>query len=159
MIYANGHWMRSVTDRVLSHLETTNSKKLSAKMVPEINFASGCSLAQHPGWLNSKWILKDCRFRSVIIFFPGKAVVLGTTVVNFFNCHCCIDDSRPSTSRFTQCLICKGFGHRRERWELPAKCSGYAAAHITEFHTCTTSGGIMCDHTLMRCANCPTANY
>lgn len=157
-IHANSRWTQYVIHDVLSHLGTTTSQYLSTKMAEEINFASGFSLGQPQPWLKSETFLKDHSFGSSIDSFPSKADVLGTTVVNLLNRHCRFELARPSTSSSSQCHRCYGFGNRKERCEQPPKCGLCAAAHTTEFHTCTTAGwpwGIQCNQTPIRCANYP----
>ncbi|KAL0630911.1 hypothetical protein Q9L58_010234 [Maublancomyces gigas] len=136
-VHAKSRWTGYVIHGVPSHIGTTNTTDVSAKMAEEITAATGFTFAQAPRWMNSQGFLQERGFGSIIVMFPGNVQNAGLTRLSLFNSSCRMENALPS-SHNTQWFKCQEYGHRGESCIKTEKCGVCAESHSTRDHKCGT---------------------
>lgn len=106
--------------------------------------------------MNSPESLKTRGHGTVIITIPGN-VSIPEAGIWMFGKRCRLERACPNHRR-SQCHKCQAYGHHQDTCPNGPRCAVCAETHLTTQHKCSNAtfpGVAKCNHTPIRCANCP----
>lgn len=157
-IYANRRRMQYVIHGVLSHIRNTNCKELRSKMTEDINYATGSSLVQPPGWINSEIVLKN-QLKLGHQPHTQRSGSGGHQGAQPFQAPLPLQTRLPFHSSSTHAIKAKPSATKKYTGNSLLNVVFVHCRPLHVFYTCTTTGypgGNKCRHTSISCANCPS---